>query len=557
MEDEEVRIGVFVCHCGSNIGGVIDCKELAEYTATFPDVAYAEDNLYTCSEVGLNCIKENIRKHNLNRIVVASCTPRTHEHLFRDTINEEGLNPYLFEMANIRDQCTWVHMKDPEKAMKKAKDLIRMAVGKARLLTPLKKIKVSVIPSAVVIGGGISGMTAATSLANQGFKVHLLEKTNQLGGIINRLHKLYPENIQASDFIQEKIDSVLKHPNIEVSNLATIKYVSGFVGNYELEVDTSKSLKKINVGGIIIATGAYLLDARDVKEFQGMHVINQADLEEQLSNETFNAKNVVVIQCAGSRNDERPYCSNICCVTALKNALIIKEQYPETHVTILYRDVQTLGTKYEEMYQKARENRILFIKYSHEKHPIIENDHVKVYSELIGQEILISKDLVVLSTPLVANRDSKNLAQYFKVPLGSNHFFLEAHVKLRPVDFATDGIYVCGCAKWPADISGSVSQAYAASSRVSTILSHDTLEVEGSTAIIPEWNKNQCMGCEICIKVCSFGAIIKNEEGNVEVIQVLCKGCGTCAATCPKKIITISHFTTEQIISQIHALGEN
>ena len=557
MEDEEVRIGVFVCHCGSNIGGVIDCKELAEYTATFPDVAYAEDNLYTCSEVGLNCIKENIREYNLNRIVVASCTPRTHEPLFRDTINEEGLNPYLFEMANIRDQCTWVHMKDPEKAMKKAKDLIRMAVGKARLLKPLKKIKVSVIPSAVVIGGGISGMTAAINLANQGFKVHLLEKKNQLGGIINRLHKLYPENIQASDFIQEKIDSVLKHPNIEVSILATIKHVTGFVGNYEIEVDISKSLKKIKAGGIIIATGAYLLDARDVKEFQGMHVINQADLEEQLSNGTFDAKNVVVIQCAGSRNDERPYCSNICCVTALKNALLIKEQYPGTQVTILYRDVQTLGTKYEEMYQKAREKRILFIKYSHKKNPIVENDHVKVYSELIGQEISISKDLVVLSTPLVANLDSKNLAQCFKVPLGSNQFFLEAHVKLRPVDFATDGIYVCGCAKWPVGIPGSVSQAYAASSRVSTILSHDTLEVEGSTAKIPEWKKNQCLGCEICINVCPFGAIIKNEEGNVKVIQVLCKGCGTCAATCPKKIITISHFTTEQIISQIHAIGEN
>ncbi len=553
MEGEVVRIGVFVCHCGSNIGGVMDCKALAEYAATLPDVAYTEDNLYTCSEVGLNQIKEAIKEHDLNRVVVASCTPRTHEPLFRDTIHEVGLNPYLFEMANIRDQCSWVHMKDPEKATDKAKDLLRMAISRAKLLKPLEKIEVGVTPAAVVIGGGIAGITAATNLANQGFQVFLLEKTGQLGGIINQLYKLYPSNELASEFIQKRIEYIQSHPNIEILTNTTIKHVYGFVGEYDLEVEVDSSLKKLKVGTIIIATGAQVLKTQDVQEFKGENVINQVELEGQLKNGTFSSKNVVMIQCAGARIDERPYCSNICCMTALKNALLIKEQSPESQVTILYRDVQTLGTKYEETYQKARESRILFVKYSPEKNPIIKDDHIQVYAELIGEEISIPRDLIVLSTPIVANPDSTELAQFFKVPLEENQFYLEAHVKLRPVDFATDGVYVCGSTKWPADIPETISQAYAASSRVSTVLSHETFEVEGSTAKILD--KSKCVGCEICIKICPFGAIIKNEEDEVEIIQVLCHGCGTCGATCPHKAITVSHFTTEQIMSQIHSFG--
>lgn len=532
----------------------MDCKALALYAATLPDVVYTEDNLYTCSEVGLNQIKEAIKEHNLNRVIVASCTPRTHEPLFRDTIHEVGLNPYLFVMANIRDQCSWVHMKDPEKATEKAKDLLKMAVGKAKLLEPLEKIKVGVTPAAAVIGGGIAGITAATNLLHQGFNVFLLEKTNQLGGIINRLYKLYPSNELATEFIQKKIEYIQNHPNVVVLTNATIKSVYGFVGEYDLNVEVNNSTKKLTVGTIIIATGAQVLDAQYVQEFKGDNVINQADLELRLRNKTFNAKNVVMIQCAGARIDERPYCSNICCMTALKNALLIKEQSPDSQVTILYRDIQTLGTKYEETYQKAREARILFVKYSPEKNPIIENDHVKVYSELSGgKDISIPRDLIVLSTPLVANPNSKELAQFFKVPLEENQFFLEAHVKLRPVDFATDGVYVCGCTKWPVDIPETISQAYAASSRASTVLSHDTFEVEGSTAKILD--KSKCIGCEICIKICPFGAIVKNEEDEVEIIQVLCHGCGTCGATCPHKAITVSHFTTEQILSQIHSFG--
>ncbi|MFX1282412.1 MAG: CoB--CoM heterodisulfide reductase iron-sulfur subunit A family protein [Promethearchaeota archaeon] len=553
MEDEDVRIGIFVCHCGSNIGGVMDCKAIAEYAATLPNVVYAEDNLYTCSEVGLKQIKEAIKDHNLNRVIVASCTPRTHEALFRDTIREAGLNPYLFEMTNIRDQCSWVHTKEPEKATNKAKDLLKMAIGRAKLLEPLEKIEVGVTPAAVVIGGGIAGITAAANLANQGYKVFLLEKTNQLGGIINQLYKVYPSNELASNFIQKRINHIQNHPNIEVLTNTTIKNVSGFVGEFNLEIEVGSSLKKVKAGIIIIATGAQVLKTQDVQEFKGENVINQAELEGRLKNGTFSAKNVVMIQCAGARIPERPYCSNICCMTALKNALLIKEQSPDSEVTILYQDIQTLGTKYEETYQKARESRVMFVKYSPEKIPIIKDKHVQVYAELIGDEISIPRDLIVLSTPIVANPDSNELAQFFKVPLEENQFYLEAHMKLRPVDFATDGIYVCGCAKWPVDIPETISQAYAASSRASTILSHETFEVEGSTAKILD--KRKCVGCEICIKICPFGAITKNEEDEVEIIQVLCHGCGICGASCPHKAITISHFTTEQIVSQIHSFG--
>ncbi|MHA1734389.1 MAG: CoB--CoM heterodisulfide reductase iron-sulfur subunit A family protein [Promethearchaeota archaeon] len=553
--DEEVRVGVFVCHCGTNIGGVVDCEALAKFASTLPGVVHAEDNMYTCSEVGLNRIKEMVKEHGLNRVVVASCTPRTHEPLFRETISQVGLNPYLFEMVNIRDQCTWVHMDEPEKAYEKAEDLIKMGVGKARLLRPLEKYKVEVTPSAVVIGAGIGGITAALNLANQGVRVFVLEKDSELGGFVRNLNRIFPSDVKAPEFIGEKVADLERNPNVEIIKSASIRDVSGFVGNYNLEVESPSGVETIKAGAIIIATGARVLPADEVPEFSGSSVIDQAALELALRTGEFGAKNVVMIQCAGSRNEERPYCSGICCTTALKNALLIKEEFPDTRVTILYRDIQALGTRAEALYERARVEGINFVMYSPDKIPTIKEDRVVVHNVLLGIDMGIPRDLVVLSTPLVAREDSLELAQYFKVPRGSNSFFLEAHVKLRPVDFATDGVFVCGSARWPSSIPDTVVQALAAASRASTILSHEFFEVEGSTAEVPEWNKNLCKGCEVCLNVCPFGAIKKDENDEIEIIQVLCKGCGTCGASCPHNAIVIKHFTNEQLLTQIAELA--
>jgi heterodisulfide reductase subunit A len=553
--NEEVRVGVFVCHCGTNIGGVIDCKKLAEEVRDFPDVAYTEDNLYTCSENGLASIKKAIEEHNLNRVVVASCTPRTHEPLFRECISEAGLNPYLFNFVNIRDQCTWVHMKHPKEAYNKAKDLIKMGAAKAVKLEPLDMIIVDINPAALIIGGGVAGMSAALSLSRQGFKTYIVEKENKLGGRLNSLHKLFPYDIEALEFVEKIINNVNKAQNLEIITSSRVINIEGFVGNFEVEIDQNGNNRKLEVGAIIVATGASLLDPQGLFGYDGVKRITQFELEDKLKNKDLKKKEVVMIQCAGARNDERPYCSSVCCMTALKNALSIKELNPDIHITILFRDLYTPGTTYEEYYRKAREQGVLFVKYNENKMPIVEENQVKVFNEYIGDEMIIPYDLLVLSTPLVANSDNKDLAQLLKVPLEANGFFLEAHVKLRPNDFATDGVYIGGSAKWPVDITETISQGYAAASRASTILSHKTIEVEGATSILPEYNRNLCTGCEVCVKVCPYHAIKKNEDDEIEIIQALCKGCGLCAATCTNKALVIRHFTDDQILSEIYAYG--
>jgi len=531
-KDEEIRVGTFICHCGSNIGGVIDCKKLAEYAGTLPNVAHSEDNLYTCSEVGLTAIKNAIEEHNLNRVVVASCTPRTHEPLFRECISEAGLNQYLFNFVNIRDQCSWVHMKDPEGAYLKAMDLVRMGVAKAAKLEPLEMINIKINSVALVIGGGVSGINAALNLSGQGFKTYLVEKEDKLGGRLNSLNKLFPYDLDASEFIDKMTSKINNTKNIEVLTSTTVKNIDGFVGNFEVEVEQNGNARTLEVGAIIVAVGSSLLDPKGLFGYDGKKRITQYELEPKLKNKELSAKNIVMIQCAGSRNDKRPYCSSVCCMTALKNSVAIKEQNPDAQVTILFRDLYTPGTDYEEYYRRAREQGVIFINYNADKMPNVEENKVKVYNEYIGDEMEIPYDLLVLSTPLVSNADNKELAQMLKVPLESNGFFLEAHVKLRPSDFATDGIYICGSAKWPVDITESISQAYSAASRASTILSHSEIEVEGATSTLPEHNKNLCTGCEICVKVCPYHAIIKNEDDEIEVIEALCKGCGLCAATC-------------------------
>jgi len=554
-DKKEVRVGVFICHCGSNIGGIINCKKLADYAGTFPNVAHSEDNLYTCSETGLSSIKNAIKEHNLNRVVVASCTPRTHEPLFRECISEAGLNQYLFNFVNIRDQCTWVHMKDPEGAYRKAVDLVRMGVAKAEKLEPLDTINIKINPSALVIGGGVAGMSAALNLSKQGFKTYLVEKEDKLGGRLNSLYKLFPYDIEASEFVGKIISNVQNAKNLEILTSSKVKSIDGFVGNFEIEIDQNGISKNLDVGAIIVAVGSSSLDPVGLFSYDGKKRISQLELEAKLKNNEISAKDIVMIQCVGSRNDDRPYCSSVCCMSAIKNALIIKEMNSNTHVTILFRDLYTPGTEYEEYYRKAREQGIIFVKYDVEKMPVVEENNIKVYNEYIGSEMVIPYDLLVLSTPLVANADNKELAQMLKVPTEANGFFLEAHVKLRPSDFATDGVYIGGSAKWPVDIAESITQGYSAASRASTILSHKEIEVEGATSYLPEFNKNLCTGCEVCIKVCPFHAIIKNEDDEIEIIEALCKGCGVCGATCTNQAIVIRHFTDEQIISEIYACG--
>ena len=555
QKEDDVRVGVFICHCGSNIGGLIDCKGLADYAGTLPGVTHSEDNLYTCSETGLTAIKTAIKENNLNRVVVASCTPRTHEPLFRECVSEAGLNPYLFNFVNIRDQCTWVHMKDAEGAYAKAADLVKMGVAKAEKLEPLDMIKLDINQVGLVIGGGVTGISAALNLSRQGFKTYLIEKEAQLGGRLNNLYKLFPHDIDASEIVNRLISNANNPKNLEVLTSTQIVNIHGFVGNYEVEITQNGNNKTLKVGTIIVAVGSSLLDPKGLFGYNGQNIITQYELEPKLKNNQIKAKDIVMIQCAGSRNDKRPYCSSVCCMTALKNALIIKEQNPDTHISILFRDLYTPGTEYEEYYRKAREKGIIFINYDVDRNPNVEENQVRVYNEYIGEDMLIPYDLLVLSTPLVANTDNKVLAQMLKVPTESNNFFLEAHVKLRPSDFATAGVFIGGSAKWPVDITESIAQGYSAASRASTILSHKTIEVDGATSNLPVYNKNLCSGCEICMKVCPFHAIVKNEDDEIEIIEALCKGCGVCGATCTNQAIVIKHFTDDQIMSEILAYG--
>lgn len=553
---EDPRIGVFVCHCGINIGGVVRVPEVVEYARKMPNVVYAEANLYTCSQDTQEIIRKKINEHKLNRVIVASCTPRTHEPLFQETVRESGLNPYLFEMVNIRDQCSWVHMHQPEEATTKAKELVRSVVAKARLLKPLKRPEIGVTAAGLVIGGGISGMTSAIELAKQGFEVHLVEREKELGGHLRKIYYTL-EGEDPRKLLSKLRKEVMENHKIHVYLGAEVIDVSGFVGNFKSTIVYEGREKEIENGIVIVATGAIEYLPTEYLYNTAAGVVTQHELEEKLSKGDFRAENVVMIQCVGARNDENPNCARICCGQAIKNALKIKELRPEAEVYVLYKDVRSYGFK-EDYYRKAAARGVIFVNYSDDKKPQVTSVDgilkVSFWEPIIKQEIEIEPDLVVLSAATIPDPSNKSVAEMLKVPLAKNGFFLEAHMKLRPVDFQTDGIFLCGMAHSPKFIDESISQACAAASRASTILSKKTLEMEGIVANVDE---NFCSGCRICEHLCPYNAIeMKEENGKpiAHVIEALCKGCGVCGTACPTKAIVLGHFTNEQILAQIRAL---
>jgi len=556
VSQEEPRIGVFVCHCGINIGGVVNVPEVVEYAKTLPNVVYAEANVYTCSQDTQKLIKEKIQENKLNRVIVASCTPRTHEPLFRETVQEAGLNPYLFEMTNIRDQCSWVHMHEPKEATEKAKDLVRSIVAKAKLLKPLKKPLINVTPTGLIIGGGVSGMTAALELAKQGFEVHLGEREKELGGHLRTLHYLLGGE-DPKEKLNTLTNAVKENEKIHVYLGVEVADVNGFVGNFKSHIKLQNGEKKeIEHGIVIVATGAVEYKPTEYLYGKDQRVMTQHELEQTIANGQFKAKNVVMIQCVGARNEERPNCSRICCGQAIKNALKIKEISPQTEIYVLYKDMRAYGFK-EDYYREAAIKGVLFINYEDERKPKVTNENGKLkvtfWEPVIKEEVEIEPNLLVLSAATIPNPDNKHVAEMLKVPLTKDGFFLEAHMKLRPVDFATDGVFLCGMAHSPKYIDESIAQACATAARATTILSKSTLEMEG---IIANVNEDLCSGCRICEYLCPYGAIeMKDKDGKItaHVIEALCKGCGACGTACPTKAITMGHFTTEEILAQVKA----
>ncbi len=559
---EPPRVGVFVCHCGLNIGGIVNVPSVAEYASKLPHVVYSTDNMYTCSSDTQEIIKERIQEHNLNRVIVASCSPRTHEPLFQQTIREAGLNANLFEMANIRDQCSWVHMHEHEKATAKAKDLVRMAVAKANLIEPLGSITLPVTQKAFVLGGGLAGMTAALAIADQGYEVFLIEKSPRLGGNALKVGKtLDGRNIPG--YVEEVIGRIKGHKNISLYLNTELKNVDGFVGNFVSTIEVSypgngkePETHELEHGVVIIASGG--MESKPAEYLYGKNekVKTLLEVNEGLLKEELNVPDtVVMIQCVGSREPDHQYCSRICCAGAVKNAIAMKEQKPDARIFILYRDMRTYGFR-EEYYTKAREMGIVFVKYDLEQKPAVEEKDgtlaVTVYDSVLGAELEIATDLLVLSARIDANADNPELCKQYKVPLTADKYFLEAHVKLRPVDFATEGVFVCGFAHYPKDVDESISQAMAAAGRAITVLSKDSVEAGGKTAYI---NPVRCNACGACVTVCPYNAIEIDEEKEVAVVnEVLCKGCGGCVSTCKGSAPNLKGFKDEQILNMINVI---
>ena len=547
------KIGVFVCNCGTNIGGVIDVPDVVEYAKTLPGVTYAEENLFTCSQDTQDKMAQVIKAKGLNKVVVAACSPKTHEGLFRETLVNAGLNKHLFEMANIRNHDSWVHSKQPEQATQKAKDLVRMAVAKSFLLAPLFESQLPVTQSGLVVGGGIAGMTAALSLAHQGFPVSLVEKNQNLGGNARLLNKTY-RNEDIGDYVKQLIHQVEKNDRINVFLGSNVKQVDGFVGNFNTTLISGDSEKQISHGVAILAVGAK--ESKPDEYLYGNHasVFTHLDLDAMLRKDDSSikqAKNFIFIQCVGSRDEKHPYCSKVCCTHSILSAVEIKKLNPDANIFILYRDIRTYGMR-ELLYKEARDLGIFFCRYDPEKKPVVTpgEGYVSVEFEdhILKRKVSVDADILCLASRIDA-RENNELFQTCKVVCDSDGWLLEAHQKLRPVDFANDGIFLCGMAHYPKPIDESIAQAKAAASRAITTLAKDSISVGG---IVSKVNSRLCSGCMACIEVCPYGAIGMDSEKNIaQINSALCKGCGACAATCPSEALTLDGFNNEQLYAQI------
>jgi len=564
VSGQEPRVGVFVCHCGTNIAGVVDVEQVVQYARTLPNVAYAERNLYTCSDDTQKRIREKIDELNLNRVVVASCTPRTHEALFRDTIREAGLNQYFFELANIRDQCSWVHMREHEKATEKAKDLVRIAIAKVRLDVPLYTRPLKVTQAALVIGGGPAGMTTALELADQGFKVYLVEKHKELGGHARDQRYLLWDEEDPHLLLSQMMARIHSHPNIQLFLNSQVTAVLGSIGNFKSTIAIQDGQQfEVGHGVVIVATGAERYQPTECLYGQDPRVVRNYDVEQLMAAGKLKTDSVVLIQCVGSRTPERSYCSRNCCAESIKIALRIREENPVSQVYVLYRDIRTYGLR-EHSYRKARELGVRFIRYPDWQLPEVTPHngrlHVTTEDQLTRTRIELEADTVVLAAATVPNPGNKELGQLLKVPLGEEGFFLEAHRKLRPVDFASDGVFLCGTAHSPMGLREALAQGGGAAARAATILSRDVIDLEPTISHVVHDN---CDGCAYCVDPCPFKAITVVEyqvdgatKKRVQVNESICKGCGTCQATCPKNAIFVWHFRPEQLLAEIHAALE-
>jgi len=558
---ETPRIGVFVCNCGTNIGGIVDVPAVGEYARGLPGVVYVEENLFTCSQDTQDKMKEVVEREGLNRVVVAACTPRTHEPLFQETLKDAGLNQYLFEMANIRNQCSWVHSKEHELATDKAKDLVRMSVARAQLIQPLPQPSISVDHKALVIGGGLSGMTAALGLADQGYHTYLVEQSDRLGGNALRIRDTW-RNEGLADRIREMLERVEGHERIDIYMGSTVKETAGFVGNFETTIGGNGSDVTLKHGAVVMAVGAEEFKPAEYLYGQDERVLTALDLDEALGNgdeKIAGAQSAVFIQCVGSREPDRPYCSKVCCTHTMKSALELKKLNPDMDVYVLYRDIRTYGQR-EALYREARNQGVIFIRYSLEDKPDVQNLNgniaVTVKDHILGRDIRIHPDLVVLASAIVP-RDNTEQAQLFKLSLNEDGFFMEAHAKLRPVEFATEGIFLAGMAHYPKPIEESIAQAQAAASRASVVLSKEEITVEG---VVSHVDEVFCRGCGKCVEACPYSAVsLVEREGEATVAfvqEALCKGCGACAVACPTGAASIFHYDDQEVLTMVAAALE-
>ncbi|MBE3097402.1 MAG: CoB--CoM heterodisulfide reductase iron-sulfur subunit A family protein [Planctomycetes bacterium] len=554
LRGEPTRIGVFVCRCGINIASTVDVAAVVQYAATLPKVAHAQEFLFACAKDSQKVIAQAIKDKRLTRVVVAACTPRTHEPLFQGTLEATGLNPYLFEFANIREQCSWVHQRAPQEATEKARELVRMAVAKAAHLEPLEKSKLAVNHAALVVGGGIAGMTAALDLAAQGYPVHLVEREGELGGHLRTVRRTL-DGQDTGAFLEDLVRQVRSHERITVHLGKGIQSVDGYIGNFKTRLAGED--QSIEHGAVVVATGASEHTPKEYLYGQDDRVVTQTKFEEFLAQAqgVKRLKTVVMIQCVGSRDAEHPYCSRICCGTAIKNALRLKELNPKVRVYVICRDVRVYGLN-EKWYRQARQAGVVFLRYDDATKPGVSRENgrlvVRASDAILGRTVVFDADLVVLAAGIEPNGDSRTLSQLLKVPLDADGFFLEAHVKLRPVDFATEGIFVCGLAHYPKDIGESIAQAHAAASRAATILSRSEIEAEGKVAVV---DRSLCSGCGACTSVCAYKAIDLDPVLRVAVVnEATCKGCGTCTATCRSGAIDLKGFRNEQILEAVNAI---